>query len=194
MIKKNTLLLLLLLIPFSIWSEEKKNKEGKSVSESYSANGLKQLEKFNFFAGFPAGSNRMYEEIRKEIQNELKQYGKSTTPDLIVISDNGKEAIDPTIFSGDASMKYRIKDVYSISGKKMGVVKASLAIEDQAFIDKTKVNTNVCIWKKSCFFLGSTEKDLKSLVKTSLIYLLEDFSSSYKEVNKEVPSFIYANY
>ena len=87
---------------------------------------LKNIKRFNLFAGVPAGSKEASERINEGIKNALKKHGKVSMPQLYLKTPEGKEGLDLSSFSGGVSMLYKIQDVYSPSGEKLGIVRASL--------------------------------------------------------------------
>lgn len=180
---------LLSLFPFIGYAETKEIKD-QDGSKVYSENPLQGLKKLSFFALIPTGIvGESYGDLEKEVKKELQRHGKVETFSIFVKTPDGEEAADFSSFSGCAYMDYKIGDVYSVDGKKLDFVRASLNIREQVTINRTKVDTGLSIWTRNCFLPGSVDKNLKDLVKTSLAYLMNDFSKSYKEVNESQPSF-----
>ncbi|NDD59525.1 MAG: hypothetical protein EBZ47_09865, partial [Chlamydiae bacterium] len=187
----------LFFLPFFIFSENNINEKeaiqylqhSQDRPSIGSAEVLKNIKRFNFFPGVPAGSKETSERINKEIKNELKKHGKVSMPQLYLKTSEGKEGLDLSSFLGGVSMIYNIQDVYSPSGEKLGIVRASLSIEQIINDDGSNLKGRAYTWSSNCFLPGSEELNLENLVQSSFSYLIEDFYRVYKTVNKTDPCF-----
>lgn len=150
-------------------------------------NPLKGFSKFIFYSRFYA-SKDLADKVHVVIEKVLSQYGDVEKINLQVKTDKGS-AVDFSKFDAGASLIYEIKNLSSIDGKDLGIVRASLNLTTSVTIDRTKKESDPYIWTNNCFLKGDINKNLESLVSQSLNYLLKAFSITYSSVNSEKPLF-----
>ncbi len=152
-------------------------------------NPLKGFLAFNFFPMVPAFDKAQSDKIRVLIKKELEKIGTVKKIELIAKNKEGEEGIDLSPFDIDSNLIYEIKKLASSDGKDTGFVRASLSFESRVDILKTKQSCSPYLWSSNCFLKGNTEKDLEKLVIESLVYLMRDFSESYRAANSDKPLF-----
>ncbi len=132
---------------------------------------LKGVSKFIFFPLCPTANKPLSDKINALVEKELKNLGAVKPAPLSVKGDE----IDFGALDFSARLIYEIKNVSSIEGTDLGVVRASLNLDTGVEITKTKQSSNPYVWSANCFLPGSVEKDLDKLVAQSLNSLLQSF-------------------
>lgn len=151
-------------------------------------NPIKGLYTFNFFQMFPAKNKILTDKINTIIEKELNKFGIVKKKELVVKTDKG-DAVDVSVFGEGVSLIYEIRNIISLDGKELNMIRASLNLSTVVNIQKTKEISRSYVWSSNCFMKGDTEKDLESHVSESLNYLLQKFMRDYSNVNSEKPVF-----
>lgn len=153
-----------------------------------SADILKNLSEFIFLSGFYADKPATADKVHAVIRKELAKFGEVNACSILVKTKEG-DAVDLSSFDVGVTLHYRIQDLYSLEGKKLGIVRASLNLDTQVEVLKTKIEGSPYIWSSNCFLKGSVEKNIEKLVAESINHLMKEFSDSYSSVNQNKPVF-----
>lgn len=151
-------------------------------------NPLKGISNFLFFPMYPAKDKKTADDLFALIEKKLSQYGIVNHTKILVQTDQ-REAVDLSVFKTGATLIYKIENLKDLLGNDTGIVRASLNFYTEIEITKTKELCRPYIWSCNCFLKGSTKKEIDKLISLTLDNLLEQFSSTYKLVNKSKPVF-----
>jgi hypothetical protein len=171
----------------SLDSERKDAAPSKENEALICMNSLKGFSEFVVFTEFP-GTGKNVGKINKLIKDEFSDFGAVVSSSMLVKTLEG-EAVDLSGFDVGAFLTYKINDLNSLDGKKLGMLKATLTLNAGAHIDKTNQDCSLEIWSQSCFLKGDSEKKLEESISRSLRHLLQIFWKDYSLVNGDKPTF-----
>jgi len=144
---------------------------------------LKGLSTFNCFFYFFAPNREEDAKVNSLIVNQLEKFGVVVQNKLLV-KTNGREQIDLTRFgSSRPSLFFEIRNITSVEGKELPVIRGSLNIQAPVMLQKGYCFSSPYVWTNNCFLEGFFREKIEQSVTLALSQLLRQFQIDYSTAN-----------
>lgn len=133
------------------------NQDMPSISVE---NPLKGFNAYTFMPAYPGVSKTQDLAIQRAIEKELQLFGIVKKSDIEIKTEHDN-TIDLSVFNKGPLLTYEIQNVSSLDGTILPFIRASLNLRSPLTIDKTQTRYSGCIWSRSCFLSGNTDKNFR---------------------------------
>lgn len=174
------------LVLFILWVQEcrainktpNENKKSFQLSSSQmlGCNSLKEFKSFAIHPQYYISSSSLRTKVEETIAKELGAIGKIfylKTPDVI---GYGK---------AEARLTFQVKELITLSGKKINASQASLLLASSVLIKLNKMECNTFIWSVDSSIEGSIDEKNESNILSSIKLMCRSFIEDYNNSNKD---------